>query len=42
MSRWPAAALTLFIVGAAWSDLPAQVQDEGSNDYPPIALLAQS
>lgn len=39
MSRWP--AFTLFIVVVVWSELPAQVQDEGSNYYPPVALLAQ-
>jgi hypothetical protein len=39
MSRWP--ALTLFIVLAVWSELPAQVQDESSNYYPPVARLAQ-
>ena len=39
MSRWP--AFTLFIVVAVWSELPAQVQDEGSNYYPPVAVLAQ-
>jgi hypothetical protein len=39
MSRWP--AFTLFIVVAVWSELPAQVQDEGSLYFPPFALLAQ-
>ena len=39
MSRWP--AFTLFIAVAGWSELPAQVQDEGSNYYPPIAVLAR-
>lgn len=39
MSRWP--AFTLFMVAGVWSELPAQVQDEFSNYYPPIALLAQ-
>src|SRR5688572_27373326 len=34
MSRWP--AITLFIVVAVWSELPAQVQDEGSLYYPPL------
>jgi hypothetical protein len=35
MSRWP--AFTLFIVVAVWSELPAQVQDEGSLYYPPLS-----
>lgn len=39
MSRWP--AFTLFVVVVVWTELPAQVQDEGSNYYPPVALLAQ-
>jgi hypothetical protein len=39
MSRWT--AFSLFMVVAAWSELPAQVQDEGSNYYPPVARLAQ-
>ena len=39
MSRWP--AFMLFIVVAVWSELPAQVQDDGSNYHPPVAVLAQ-
>ena len=31
----------LFSVVVVWSELPAQVQDEGSNYYPPVARLAQ-
>jgi hypothetical protein len=39
MPRWP--AFTLLIVVIVWSELPAQVQDEGSNYYPPVATLAR-
>jgi hypothetical protein len=39
LSRW--SAFTLFIVIVVWSELPAQVQDEGSLYYPPVARLAQ-
>jgi hypothetical protein len=39
MSRWT--AFILFIAVAVWSELPAQVQDEGSNYYPPFAVLAR-
>ena len=39
MSRWP--AFMLFIAVAVWSELPAQVQDEGSLYCPPVAVLAQ-
>jgi hypothetical protein len=39
MSRWPAFAL--FMALGVWSELPAQVQDEGANYRPPVATLAQ-
>ena len=39
MSRWP--AFMLFIAVAVWSELPAQIQDEHSNYYTPVAMLAQ-
>jgi hypothetical protein len=39
MSPWPAVAL--FIAVGVWSELPAQVQDEGAHYFPPVALLAE-